>query len=73
MTWTILIVCLSYVFFVAPNVLLQALDYDAHLQGTLPQHLSVCLLWCQYSINQFIYAAGNEQYRLIIFNRIELK
>ena len=63
MTWTILLVCCSYFVFLAPNVLLSVFDYDASQQGTFFQHLSVCLLWCQYSVNQFIYAASNKHYR----------
>ena len=65
MTWTILLVCCSYFVFLIPDVLLSVFDYDASGQGTYLQHLSVCLLWCQYSVNQFIYAASNKYYRFV--------
>ena len=65
-TWTLFLVCFCYFFFVLPlpaHLILQDLDiFNPNIISYIRLG-TLCLYWCQYSANFFIYAARSDQFR----------
>ena len=58
--WTVFIICLCYLLCALPGIVL--VDIFEMKDGTTFM-LSLCLLWIQFSLNNFIYAYRSEKYR----------
>lgn len=58
--WTVFIICLCYLLCALPGIVL--VDIFGMKDGTTFM-LSLCLLWIQFSLNNFIYAYRSEKYR----------
>ena len=61
MTWTILLVCISYFVFVTPISVLNVVDPE--VRYPVYHLVAFCIYWPQYSLNCILYAARSEQYR----------
>lgn len=61
MTWTILLVCISYFVFVMPISLLNI--FDAEVVSPASHVIAFCIYWSQYSLNCVVYAVRSDQYR----------
>ena len=60
MTWTILVVCLCYIGFVAPLTVVLTVGIKTK---SVWFDVCICLYWCQYSVNFFVYFWKSKQYR----------
>ena len=58
--WTVFIICLCYLLCALPGIVL--VDIFGMRDNTTFM-ISLCLLWIQFSLNNFIYAYRSEKYR----------
>ena len=67
--WTVFIICLCYLLCALPGIVL--VDIFGMRDGTTFM-ISLCLLWIQFSLNNFIYAYRSEKYRSAYWDLIVL-
>ena len=67
--WTVFIICLCYLLCALPGIVL--VDVFGLRDGTTFM-VSLCLLWIQFSLNNFIYAYRSEKYRSAYWDLIVL-
>ena len=67
--WTVFIICLCYLLCALPGIVL--VDIFGMRDNTTFM-ISLCLLWIQFSLNNFIYAYRSEKYRSAYWDLIVL-